>query len=615
MSPSPTRFIPAPNGRAIRVTTLTVCGALLVLLAVLAGCGGGKKEPKDVVLATVGNSDITSSYYEDRLVRLEKNELPRGDDGRPLDMSQLEGKEKFLNTLINKEVMVQTARNMGLENDPGIVTARNSLLAYEASLIMWDRAVQEPASTISPEELEAFYAKMGSSRKCLYVITNFKDDAEAARADAKNGMDWDDIITKYHDGGVAPSGVYEISVPFGRYNPEYEDGVFNTEIGGVTPVINTVYGFWVLKVLEEKPGKKPPLEEAKAEILDVTHLRKLSHLKDEFKAGVLKKYQVTINEDALWKCYQGLPAGETLFREGTQDPRTKDELSPLDIATADMDMPFYSYLDRDGVKKEFTLLDYKTHFDNMSVFQRPKDTEMLGGLRSKIMGEMEKIVLNFEAQDMGLYEDPAVTSKVNLKIEEMIVSKLYVEVIQIDEQVTPEDLTTFWAEHSSEYVARDNRSGRLVVCLNADQAAEAQAQALGGMEWRDILVNYGTDRENKARSGKLDGVILQADEPVSTAMFALEVGQVSEPFPMAEGRYGVVRVDSIEPGHPVEMTEVAEAVGTRIRENRKEEAFQAMMEKWKKDIPVTIFPENLAEVASWTELRAVELPENLVPRN
>jgi len=385
--------------------------ALLVLSAILAGCGGGQEE--DAVLATVGHTEIKAGYYEDRLVKLQEKELPRAEDGSPLDMSLLEGKRKFLETMINKEVMVQTAEKMGLQNDPNIVSARETLIEHEASMEMWNRVIAEPARTISPEELEAFYAKMGSTRECLYIITNFEEDAEAARKMGLEGADWEDIVREYHDGAPPPTGRYEITVPFGRYNPEFEKGVFNTEIGGMTPPIGSVYGYWMLKVLSEKPGKKPPLEEAKAQILDVTWNRKLSHLRDDFKKSVMKKFEMTIHPDALWKCYLALPKGETLFKEGTQEPRTQDELRPLNIATEDIDLLFYSYRNLEGVTKEFTLLDYKIHFDKMSVFQRPKDTDMLGGLRNKIEGELGKIVLNFEAEDSGLFEDPEVVGKVD----------------------------------------------------------------------------------------------------------------------------------------------------------------------------------------------------------
>jgi hypothetical protein len=613
MSPSPKCPHPVRTRPSGSLIVLLPVLAILVLLAFLSGCGG-KGKTEDAVLATVGDKEILASYYEDRLAKLQEDELPRGEDGTPLDMSLPEGKSQFLETLINKEVMVQTAINMGYQNDPTIANAKETLTSYEASLVMWDRVISQPSKTISDEELAAFYAKMGSSRDCLFVVCNFLDEAEKARLMAQSGADWEDVVETYHDGNIPPNSRYEITVPFGRYNPEFENGVFETEIGGVTPPIPSVYGYWVLKVLKENAGEKPPLEDATAQILDVTWSRKMSHLREDFKKSVMEKFQMTIHEDALWKCYLGLPKGESLFREGTQEPRTQDELRPLQIAPEDLDMPFYSYMGREGLKV-YTLVDYKAHFDNMSVFQRPKDTDMLGGLRNKIEAEIGKILLNFEAEDRGLFEDPEVVAKVSLKIEEMMVGKLYNEVITIEERVTPEELDAFWAEHNEEYRVPENRSGRLVICLNEETAASAHELASRGADWRDVLVKFGTDKDNKSRSGKLDEIILTAGEPISKALFALEPGELSEPFPLGNGRYGMVKLETVAPARPRELLEVSEDVGKRIRQIRKEEAFQSMLAKWKENIPVTIYEENLDKVASWKELTAVPAPDNLVPRN
>jgi len=64
-----------------------------------------------------------------------------------------------------------------------------------------------------------------------------------------------------------------------------------------------------------------------------------------------------------------------------------------------------------------------------------------------------------------------------------------------------------------------------------------------------------------------------------------------------------------------EMHEVTEALGGRIRNNRREAAFVSTLDEWREEIGVEIFEENLAELKSWNELTEVIVPDNLVPRN
>ena len=72
-----------------------------------------------------------------------------------------------------------------------------------------------------------------------------------------------------------------------------------------------------------------------------------------------------------------------LLDPATNKPIPREQLKPLDIPLGDMDKFFYQV--RLGDKLEtVTVGDYKSQFDNMNVFERPKKTDMLGGVRERI---------------------------------------------------------------------------------------------------------------------------------------------------------------------------------------------------------------------------------------
>ncbi len=605
------------NPRAALFLRLALVAIASLTLLSLAGCGGGDDKAEDsVILATIGEKEITGSYYEDRLALLKQEELPRDTTGLPLDMSSLVGKEKFLETLINKEVMAVTAVNLGYGNDPQVVGARSSLMSYEAGLAMWAAEVGDPAGSISEEELQAFYTKMGASRQCRYVITNFVDDAMAARDMGRSGADWADVVAKYHDGDDDPAGKYEINVPFGRFGAVYENGVFDTEVGGISEPIPSVYGYWVVKVDGEKAGKRPAaLEDAKAQILDIARGRNIAKLRADVKTRVHTKYNFVINEEALLKCYDGMPAKEDIFYPGTQDPVAQDDLLPLDITPADMELVFYSYTKRDGTERLYTLGDYKTHFDKMSVFQRPKRAQMLGGLRNKLTEELEKTLMNFETEDLGYFENEEVLLKVNSKVEELLVNKLYNEMVTYSKRIEPAELDAFWAEHQSDYFVPETRSGRLVICVDQASADKASVAAGEGVSWRDILIEYGTDKDNKARSGKLDNLRSDAVGAIRDEMFGLSIGKASAGFAIENGNFAVVMLEAIHEPYQIELTKITEEVGQRMKQMREEENFQTLLVKWKANLEISEYPENLEGLKSWQELTTVPVPENLVPRN
>ena len=602
------------NLRPARLPAPTTFVLLLVAgVALLAGCGG-RKDADGVLLATVGDKEIRSSYYEDRLGRLAENDLPRDDQGQTLDMASPEGKAEFLTTLINKELMVQKGRQLGYADDPRVVEARKSLIAYEAGMAMWRDVVGDPAGELSHAEVDAIYERLGQQRRISYVICDFEDDAKAAREMAvQEGAAWEDVVRRYHAGAVPENGKLELVIPFGRFELSFEEPIFATEVGAVTQPILTDYGWWVVRVNDTKQREKPSRDEAMAEILDLTRNRKIMKLRSDYQKQVHARYKLRIEDDALLKAYMGLPANELILDPATNQPVPQDQLLPLEIAPADLDLPFYSYV-VDGVPRNSTLGDFKIKFDRMNTFQRPKKSGMLGGLRASIVQELEKGMMDLEARRLGYYEDPEVIALADIKVEEMVVTTLYGEIVTIDDRVTPEQLEAFWAEHADQYATPENRTGHLVIAADEAKAAQARELAAGGANWADLVAKFGTDPGNKKNGGRIDEVPFASSGPVRDAFYALEPGQLSEPFPVGDGRFGVARLDNVIPAKPMTMIEAASMVGERIKQERKEAAFQALLAEWAAEFGVERHDENLSQVKSWKELTHVEAPGPAVPR-
>ena len=147
------------------------------------------------------------------------------------------------------------------------------------------------------------------------------------------------------------------------------------------------------------------------------------------------------------------------------------------------------------------------------------------------------------------------------------------------------------------------RRGHLVVCLNRDEAEKARTAAAEGMEWREILLNFGTDRENKANGGRLL-VAENSQGAIRDALYATEEGALSPVFDLEDGKAAVLRCNSIDPRRQVELAEVEEEVTERMIQRRQEDSFQARLIEWKAEFGVVTYPERLKDLASWEELVA-----------
>lgn len=593
----------------MRSLSLTVPRPLPALLAVLTvvlfvatGCGGkGKDQSPDTVLAKVGDKEITAAYYEKKLGRLHPVDLPRDDDGNVLDTAEMAGKRRFLDTIINKDVMVTIAAQLGFNDDAQIDYARQALIANEAVTTARQRFVDEPASKFTEDDVLAFYGKFGTVRHCRYFIADTREDALRGREAALAGMDWADLWDKYHAGLKEGTVSYEIDMHYGRFITSFEDPIFAAKVGDITEPVSSTYGWWVVKIDGEDQAERPPLEEARARIEASIVSRNQMRLVDAYRAGLRKKYEMYINEDALVKAFAGLPADEGMFYPGTKDPIKREDLKPLEVDPSDFNLDFYGYTVK-GEPRKYTLGDFKTTYDRMSVFERPKRAEMVGGMRTKIGDEIERALLNFDAQDRGLDKDPEVLARVDERIDEMLVGKLFEEGVHYDEIVSPAALDSAWALLKNEYDLPETRSGKRILVADQAQADKAYAELEAGEGWRRVLNTYGSDETDKALNGQLGPIRVDAQGPERDALFSLEAGRYSTPRRLDDGRYSIVMLEDIAPPRSQELAAVADALVKRIQNKREEMAFRAALDGWKQKVKIQVFEDRLAKTRSWKEL-------------
>jgi len=590
-------LLPVPaRGRAGLAVLL--CAAAWGLCAV-GGCGGDGDG--GALLARVGDVEVRVADYESTLALLEEKELPRDDVGRILDMAQTEGKQKFLTTLVNKELMVAQARVLGYGDDANVLAAKKSLMAYEANIQMASDAMEQGFVTTTDEDFARYYALIGESRSCTYLVTNFEADAAAAREAVLGGQDWDDVVAEYHEGSQPSSGELTITVPYARYDEDFESAIFATAAGEFTAPVETAYGWWILRVESIDNVELPPLEVMKGRIDNVNFNRRKAKILNDLHAEIREKHNARINEEALWKVYQGLPESEQLIDPVTKEQVPNDELQDLDIAPADLDLEFFSYEITAG-SYSYTVADYKEAFDRMSTFARPKKEHMVTGLRHKIRSEFDRAIQTDEAKQRGYYEQPEVLAKVNRKVEEIMVTNLYGDLVVADKRVTPEDLEAYWSEHADDFATPEKRTGQLVIAEDEASAAAARSQIMDGAAWQDIVQEYGTDETNQDRNGKLSEVARTATGPVADVLFGMAEGELSEPFTVGDGRFAVVRCITVIPMVPTTKEEARQRIGAAIRGGRKEAVFQGFLARWTEETGVVRHDENLDQVRSWKEL-------------
>lgn len=127
---------------------------------------------------------------------------------------------------------------------------------------------ENQAQFMTPEqvrvrELKVLYPKESDPKK----MAEAKERAKLAREEAASGKEFKDVVAKYSDDTARKlTGGDRGWVERGTETPQFEKIVFATEPGAVTELIETEYGFQIIKVEEKKASSLKPLEAVRPQI-------------------------------------------------------------------------------------------------------------------------------------------------------------------------------------------------------------------------------------------------------------------------------------------------------------------------------------------------------------
>jgi hypothetical protein len=589
-----------------RPLILSLATVVVLALGLLAGCGDSPSEDEQI-LATVGDREVDVAYYKDRLARLEEHELPRHSDGTPYDMTALEGKRAFLDVIIDKELMVLKAKELGFMKDSRIQMAYESLLEFNAMGWLWQDEIGDPSRFVSEEDVDYYYSRLGEKRECHFIICDLQSRAMEAVEKARGGMEWSEVVETYHDAPALPDrGDPVITVRWGQYRDEFEEPIFAVNEGEITEPIPTEHGWWVMRVDSVTMEEKPALESIKEQVLVSMSQRKETMRREALLEKLRQERGFRLNEEMLKVVFDGLPRGERIMDPETNQPRVQEELKELDVSSEYFNEELFSY-DLSYKRVVMTVADFKAQFDRENVFERPKRSELLGGLRAKITDNAERAIVIDEAKQRGYLEDPRVIHETDRRIEKMLVDKVQQEVVKYEEYVSAEELEAFWADHHEDYANPERRAGQMVRCADLATAQKArEAIVSGDASWKTVNHEFGNDPQLREQFGRTPLVRIDAVGPVRDHLFSLEMDEVSEPFEV-DGGWAVLQYNRfVEPSAPT-LEEIREGVASRIRSRRMDEALRALIDDWMVEFPVTIDEELLAEMPSWEEARAESL--------
>ena len=171
----------------------------------------------------------------------------------------------------------------------------------------------DPKIAVQDAEVSTFYQqnlgrfKQGDSVHASHILfsvpqsatpaqkTEAKAKAQAALKQVRAGADFADIAkAQSQDPGSAPKGGDLGFFPKGQMNPQFEDAAFGTKIGTVSPVVETQFGFHIIKVHERRAPRTAPLTEVAGQIKEFLTQGQREQKLEQFVEQVKAKGKIEI---------------------------------------------------------------------------------------------------------------------------------------------------------------------------------------------------------------------------------------------------------------------------------------------------------------------------------
>jgi len=295
--------------RKVFVFILTV--SLLFAFACAKKEEAKKEEPKGPYLAMVGNTKITQADLEREIKNLPEFAQKLFEGG--------EGKERFLNELIKKELLYQEALKRGIEKDPEYQKKVEEFKKITLIGQLLEKEIESKAK-VTEQDAKNYYEKHKaelasvSQIRASHILVKTEAEAKQILEKLKKGGNFAELAKKYSiDPGSAKNGGDLGYFSSGQMVPEFEQAAAKLKPGEISEPVKTKFGYHIIKVTDRKMGKPVEFEKVKSVIMQRLSAEKQKEVFDAYIEGLKKSYKVEINKEAV----SGLAAGAEK-KEGAQ---------------------------------------------------------------------------------------------------------------------------------------------------------------------------------------------------------------------------------------------------------------------------------------------------------
>lgn len=276
---------------------------ILLLGAALLSCSqrqaSQKAEQKGEYLAKVGSATISQGDFYNEL-----DSLP--EYARTIFQGE-NGKDKFLEEVIKKNILYQQALKEGLDKDPSFTKKVDEFKKLTLISTLLERQIMTK-SKAGDKEVREYYDKhkkdftTTSQIKASHILVKTEPEAQKALARIRKGEKFEAVAKEMSiDKPSASNGGDLGYFSRGQMVPEFEGAAARLSVGEVSDPVKTNFGYHIIKVTGKKSGPVVEFDKVKDVIAQRLTGERQKEAFDKYLTELKKSYPVEINKAALEK--------------------------------------------------------------------------------------------------------------------------------------------------------------------------------------------------------------------------------------------------------------------------------------------------------------------------
>lgn len=246
---------------------------------------------KDKVLAEVNGKKITGVDYNLFIDSLNP-QLKQYFGGEELN-------KDVVNELVYQALLYEDAMEKGMDKEDEFIqvvekTKESMLKTYALGKLLATAEVKdEDIKNFYEENKDAF--KQGESADASHILVEEEDKAREIYEKIKNGGNFEELAKEYSTCPSKEKGGNLGTFTKGQMVKEFEDAVFENEVGTITEPVKTQFGYHIIKINQKNDARELSFDEVKDRIVEQVRRQKEQEIYNKKITELKDKYEVKMN--------------------------------------------------------------------------------------------------------------------------------------------------------------------------------------------------------------------------------------------------------------------------------------------------------------------------------